>query len=149
MRRRSTTAERRQGAALVEMAFVALVFLMLLFGILEYCRFLFFKQIMDNAAREGARYAVVNTASSTVTADTLARVSTVMAGMDKNLKNYSAQVYAADAAGTNLGTPDTAAFGTYIAVELSADYSPILPSFLLMNSTIKLSSKALMYSEAN
>ena len=53
-------ANRRRGMTLVESTLVLMVFLMLLFGIFEYCRFLMVLHITNNAARDGARYAVVN-----------------------------------------------------------------------------------------
>lgn len=139
----------RSGATLVEMAFVVLIFLMFLFGVLEYCRFLFTRQLVTNAAREGARYAVVNTNETTVEATTKAKVQTMMSGMDKNMKNYSCLVYKADASGNYSGPAQDAGFGEYIAVEVSCDFEPILPSFLYMNKTLKVRSKSVMYSEAN
>src|SRR5258705_463777 len=57
---------RRTGAALVETAAVVAVFCMILFGVVEFCRFFFMRQLIDNAAREGARYAVVHTADASV-----------------------------------------------------------------------------------
>jgi hypothetical protein len=51
---------RRRGATVVESAAVMSVFLLLLFGMFEYCRFLMVLHVTNNAAREGARYAVVN-----------------------------------------------------------------------------------------
>lgn len=51
---------RRRGLTVVESALVLSVFLLLLFGMFEYCRFLMVLHVTDNAAREGARYAVVN-----------------------------------------------------------------------------------------
>lgn len=140
---------QRPGAALIEMAFVLTIFLMLLFGIMEYCRFLFYRQLVTNAAREGARYAVVNTDEAALEATTKAKVTAYMAGMDKNMKNFKCLVYKADAAGNNTGAPDTAAFGEHICVEISLDYDPILPAFLFMGNTIKIQTKSLMYSEAN
>jgi len=50
----------RRGMTLVESAMVLGIFLMLLFGIFEYCRFLMVMHLTNNAAREGARYASVN-----------------------------------------------------------------------------------------
>ncbi len=58
---RRTPRRRRRGAVVVESALVLSVFLMLLFGMFEYCRFLLVLQVTNNAARSGARYAVVNT----------------------------------------------------------------------------------------
>ncbi len=49
----------QQGATLIEFALVLLVFLMFLFGILDFARMLFTWNAAAEAAREGARYAVV------------------------------------------------------------------------------------------
>lgn len=57
-RRRRT--ERRRGQALAEFALVAPVFFLLLFGIIEAGRFIFYYETLNNATREGARYAIVN-----------------------------------------------------------------------------------------
>lgn len=149
MNRRNFSLRIRRGAALVEMAAVVVVFLMLLFGIIEYCRFLFVKQLVTNATREGARFAVVNTTESTIETDTLARVKQVMGGMDSRLKNFSATVFKADGAGNYAGLAKDAQFGEYIAVEISCDFDPILPSFLFMNSALKVQAKSFMCSEAN
>lgn len=139
----------RRGAVLVEMAFVMLVFLLLLFGIMEYCRFTFYRQLVTNASREGARYAVVNSQDNTVVADTKAWVTKFMANMDKKMKNFTCDVYKSDSAGKNIGAADTAGFGEYICVDISLDYDPILPAFMFLNNTIKIDVKSLMYSEAN
>jgi len=147
MQRKGTN--RRQGAAIVEMAAVSVVFLMLLFGIIEYCRFIFFQQLFYNASREGARYAVVNSTDATIVTDTKAKVKSYLNGLDTKVTGYSCSVFWADAAGNSLGTPDNAPFGQYIAVDVQGTYSPILPSFLRMNSSIVIRSKTLMYSEAN
>jgi Flp pilus assembly protein TadG len=52
--------QRRRGQALVEFALVAPVFFLLLFGIIEGGRFIFYYQVLNNATREGARYAIVH-----------------------------------------------------------------------------------------
>jgi TadE-like protein len=140
---------RRQAAAVIELAAVVIVFLFLLFGIMEYGRFVFVRQVVVNAAREGARYAVVNTTDTTLVNDTLAYVKQRMAGVDKQAKGYNCQIYMADQNGNNIGAAGNAQFGQYVAVQIDYDYSPILPSFLFMGKTIRISSKALMYSEAN
>lgn len=51
---------RQRGAALVEMAIVILVFLMLVFGILEFARAIFEWSRLVEATRSGVRYAIVN-----------------------------------------------------------------------------------------
>jgi len=60
--RRSQTNFR--GQALAEFALVAPIFFMLLFGIIEAGRFMFYYEVLNNATREGARYAIVNGANS-------------------------------------------------------------------------------------
>jgi Flp pilus assembly protein TadG len=55
------TTRRRHAAHLVEFAVIVPIFLLFLFGILEYSRYLMTLQVMTNAAREGARFAVVTT----------------------------------------------------------------------------------------
>jgi len=206
---------------MVETAAVLVIFLMLLFGVFEYCRFLFIKQLVDNAAREGARFAVVSTAISSIVPDTTAVVNARMGGFNSpaSVQNWTVKVYRADDSGnpvydyqtdgtgnyvtdskgaknyiqfdatkgqnyvtsgaskvyftldtkttsisdvngtfagyassaglTQTDSPANATFGTYIAVQIDCDYSPIVPNLLLMNSTIKIRAKAFMYSEAN
>lgn len=51
-----------KGAALVEFAMVLLPLIILVFGILEFGLLLFNKQVITNAAREGARGGIVNQA---------------------------------------------------------------------------------------
>lgn len=51
---------RRRGQAMVEFAIVLPVFVLLLFGIIEGGRFIFYYEVLNNATREGARYAIVH-----------------------------------------------------------------------------------------
>ncbi len=45
----------RKGSAVLEMALILPILLTLLFGIIEFSRVLSVKQVITNAAREGAR----------------------------------------------------------------------------------------------
>lgn len=54
-----------QGQALVEFALVAPLFFLLLFSIIEFARAIYYMEILNNAAREGARYAIVHGNEST------------------------------------------------------------------------------------
>jgi len=56
---------RRRGQALVEFALVAPFFFLLLFSIIEFGRAVYYLQILNNAAREGSRYAIVHGNEST------------------------------------------------------------------------------------
>jgi hypothetical protein len=53
-----------RGQAMVEFALVAPIFFILLFGIIEAGRFIFYYETLSHATREGARYAIVNGANS-------------------------------------------------------------------------------------
>ena len=68
MRMRSTGAARavrtRRGQALVELALVAPLFFMVLFGIIVLGIGVFYQQQVTNAAREAARYASIHSATA-------------------------------------------------------------------------------------
>jgi Flp pilus assembly protein TadG len=49
-----------RGQALPEFALIAPLFFLLLFGIIEAGRFIYYYEVLNNATREGARYAIVN-----------------------------------------------------------------------------------------
>ncbi len=232
------TQNKRPASAVVETAAVVVVFLMLLFGVLEYCRFIFIRQLAASACRTGARYAVANTTSSTLTTDVQTLVTQQMGGMNQKVANFTVQCYAGNSTGGmafeynpsgsanyayqtdtsgnkyfldnttptpnkyTIGTDSTgnyvkdpknsnakvyltlntvtngvtgsnaanqtafnsfttnnnilgvmpasdAPFGSYIVVQIDLDYDPILPVLLLMPSTMHITAKSAMYSEAN
>jgi hypothetical protein len=61
----SRASRRRSiGQALAEFALVAPIFFLLLFAIIEGGRFILFYQALNNATREGARYAIVHGSNS-------------------------------------------------------------------------------------
>jgi Flp pilus assembly protein TadG len=49
-----------RGQALVEFALVAPIFFFMLFALIDFGRYVYYVQILNNAAREGARYAIVH-----------------------------------------------------------------------------------------
>jgi hypothetical protein len=59
----SPRRRRTRGQALVEFSLVAPMFFILLFGIIEAGRFIFYYETLSHATREGARYAIVNGAN--------------------------------------------------------------------------------------
>lgn len=63
-RARGTGRGSRRGQALVEFALVAPVFFLLLFAVIEGARFILFYEALNNATREGARYAIVHGSNS-------------------------------------------------------------------------------------
>ncbi len=69
----SNVTSSRSGAALVEMALVLPVFLMTIFGIIEFGRGMMVGQMVTNAAREGARLGVI---SGSTNADVETKIKT-------------------------------------------------------------------------
>ena len=142
------TNAKREAATAVELAAVLIIFVMLMFGMLEYCRLCFTMNVVENAAREGARYAVVNANDATVVSDTQAYVLSLMDGLNVEDAPYSCTLYQADATGNNIGSAAGVQFGQYICCDVSVTYVPVTPGLLFMK-TITLRSKCSMMSEAN
>ncbi|MEN0111963.1 MAG: TadE family protein [Planctomycetota bacterium] len=62
--RRGRSALVRRGASAVEFAIVAPVFFLVVLGIIEFGRMVMVQQVITNAAREGARIAVLDSATT-------------------------------------------------------------------------------------
>lgn len=56
--------ERSRGQALLEFAIVAPIFFLMLFAIIDFGRYVYYVQTLNNAAREGTRYAIVHGSNS-------------------------------------------------------------------------------------
>ena len=146
---------RRTAASLVEFAFVAPLMLMFLLATFEYARFLFTLQLVNNAAREGARYAAVNTTTDT-TASVQAYVDTYLAGQGATqyvgyTPSSNITVYLADPiTGVNTGASWlNASWGNVIGVSISGTYQPIVPGMYFMTGSMTVTGTCLMTIEAN
>jgi Flp pilus assembly protein TadG len=161
MTNHSTRLSRRRSAAhLVEFAFVLPVFLMVLMGIFEYGRFLFTIQLMNNAAREGARYAVVNVTTVSTT-DILTYVDQYMAGQGAaqlvgytlSGSNPSIKVYKADPSTGLDSNPSVswqnAGWGDAIGVTVKGTYQPFTPGLLYLTGSVTLQASCAITCEAN
>lgn len=60
---KSRRSSNRRGVAAVELAVVAPLLVMILFGIIEFGRMIMVQQILTNASREGARRAIIEDAT--------------------------------------------------------------------------------------
>lgn len=138
----------RRGATAVEMAFVASLTALLMFGLLDYCLLTYTNQVVEAAAREGARYAIVNVTDTTMVSDTQAVVKSFMGGLDQKMTGYNCNVYLADANGNNIGAATSAQFGQYVCVEVTITYVPISPGLDYLK-TFTIRSRSSMGSEAN
>lgn len=146
------SGQRRRAAAAVETAVVLSATLLFLFGIFEYCRFVFLLQVCQNAAREGARYAVARTGDGTSVTDIQNYVTSKMVGRQNDLTGYTVTVMNVDPATGNQITGSNwndAPFGGAIRVRVSGTYRPMMPSFLQTRTSFTVTCSSMMTSEAN
>lgn len=146
---------RRRGSAIVEAALVLPVVLMFLFGILEYGRYILILQVMTNAAREGAHYALAHTNPVTIagvtygnaTSDVTNVINKALAG--QQLSGQNIQVFCSDSLGTNLGAWTSTQAGQSVCVRITGNYPVIIGQLLFLPSTIPVTAQSVMRSESN
>jgi Flp pilus assembly protein TadG len=154
MRFRKLRSGERRAASAVEFAMVAPVMLIFLFGLFEYARLMFMMQMLNNAAREGARYAVTNTIHAS-TADVQTYVDNYLVGQGAHLTSYdkttSITVYQADpSTGANTGVTWTnSGWGTAVGVSISATWKPVIPGLVKLTGSYTLKGTCVMTVESN
>ena len=135
----------RRGASAVEAALVMNVFLLFIFAIMEFGHFVMVKQLMDIAARDGARMAATGVNTLT-TAQIQAQVTTEL--VNQGPANMSIQVFQANpTTGASVGPWTSASLGQPIAVKISGQYNPMVSLANLLPLPINISSQAIIYSE--
>src|SRR5256885_17211397 len=82
----------RTGAAAVETAVVLVPVILLIFGVFQYGRMLMDWNVLNNAAREGCRYALVNNTSPTITTDVQTLVTSKMGIEMKSFTNFTVTI---------------------------------------------------------
>lgn len=112
----------RRGGALIEAALVLPIMLALTFGAVEFGYFIFLKQAVQGAAREGARTAILPDAT---TAKVNAAVGTAMTAAGLDGTGYTVQIR--DGASDAAVNPATAEPQTPIRVLVSCPWSSITP----------------------
>lgn len=146
---------RRRGAVSVEAAFVLPLVMLVLLGILEYGRYVMLLQVLTNATREGAHYALTHTEAVTLhgvthgntTAEVQAIVTKAAGG--QKLTGQTIQVYESDVQGNDLGAWTDAAAGESICVRVSGTYNFLIPRLLFLPSTRTVTVQSIMRSEGN
>ncbi len=145
----------RRGATVVEAALLLPLVILFLLGILEYGRYVMTIQIMTNAAREGAHYALAHTEPVTLSGVTYgnsdADVNTIVnqyTGGQK-LTGQTVQVYKSDSLGNNLGAWTDSAAGELICVKISGTYNFLVPQMLSLPASTPFSVQSVMRSEGN
>jgi Flp pilus assembly protein TadG len=125
----------RRATAAVEFAIVAPVFLLLVFGMIEYGRMVMVQQIITNASREGARTAVLDGATT--------------ASVQSAVNSYLASGSISGATVTvSPNPPSSAQYGDPVTVTVSVPFSQVswLPSPMYLGGTT-LSSSTVMRRE--
>jgi Flp pilus assembly protein TadG len=143
---RGLHAGRKRGAVLVETSVIIGLVTMIVFGVFEYSRLFMDWNLLNNAAREGCRYALANNTSTTISTDVNNIVTTYMAGETNDFSNWSVNV-----SGTHLGvsTPvNNLQPGDPITVTVSGTYKfmNIVP-FIHMPTSFVITSGVTMLCE--
>jgi Flp pilus assembly protein TadG len=132
------------GQALLEFALAIPVFLLLLIGLFDLGRAVFAYNTLTNAAREGARLAIVNQDVATIVER--AKSQTAIVELDDPSVTVAFYQKATD------GTPDTArpcdlvAVGCLAVVSFEATYQPITPivSNIIFGSGVTFTAKSVL-----
>ena len=116
--------KKRLAAAVVEFAIVAPVFFLMVFGMIEFGRMLMVQQVLTNAAREGARRAVLDGASTSE--------------VESTVNNYLAS---GSITGAEIGIapdpPSDAGYGEPVTVTITIGFDEVswLPSPMFLGET--------------
>lgn len=121
----------RRGAAVVEFAFVAPVFFLFVFGMIEYGRMVMVQQVLTNASREGARIGVLD---GSTTSDVTSAVNTYLS--NSSITGSTVTV--------SPSPPSSAGYGQPVTVTVSVPFDQVswlpTPMFLggktLTSSTV-------------
>jgi Flp pilus assembly protein TadG len=131
----SRLTSKRRGTAIVEGALTLILLLTLFFGIMEFGRLMWSRNLLAHAAKEGSRYASVRGLASGRAASSASIATFVkgqMIGLDKNT-----------AVVTTTWTPDNKQ-GSTVQVQVSYNYAPVMKMVRKTNITIKSSSKMII-----
>ena len=137
---------RKWGGALVETGVIIGLVAMIVFGVFEYSRLFMDWNLLNNAAREGCRYALANNTSTTISTTVQSMVTSYMAGETKNFGNFTVSV-----TGTHQGVStavNSLVPGDPITVTVSGTYKfmNIVP-FIHMPSSFVITSGVTMLCE--
>jgi Flp pilus assembly protein TadG len=146
MTTRRAARVRRRGATAVEVAAVLSVFLLFLFSVFEYGRFVMMSNLLINATREGCRYALVHSQDATVVSDVQGVVRSRLAGQAGQLPDLNIQVYPTNnpAAALNTTNPDDP-----ITVMATGTMTSLFPKLPYLPNSFTLRSSSVMTCEGN
>jgi Flp pilus assembly protein TadG len=153
----SQARRQRRAAVVVETTFVVLIAFVFLYAVFEYGRAIMMRQIMENAARTGARTAVTEATSyiTSASANSSVQNAVTQALAGQSLQNLNIQVYLSDNNGNNIGDWTTANFGDLLGVQIDADMPLLFAPFNFLpnnggaTNSLHLTTRTVMRSEAN
>ncbi len=129
----STHRSSRRGQSVIEFAFVLPLLLLLTFGIIEFGFFVYNKQIITNAAREGARLGIIATQPRVPATGADSIESIVQGYCSTHLVTFGN----ANSPVTNVtGYAPNATFGSDLSVRVQYQYTFIFFPLLLGQSTV-------------
>jgi Flp pilus assembly protein TadG len=79
----------RRGAVAIETALLMIPMISLLFGVFEFSRLFMDWNLLNNAAREGCRYAIVHNTDTTISTDVQTAVANFMSGETASFSNFT------------------------------------------------------------
>jgi len=126
---------REKGAALVEGALVMLVFLALIFGLMDFGRMVWVYTTIANGAREATRYAMVNGTASGHPAS-VAQIQAIVPSRSPGLDSSCLTT-------TVTFNPNQSA-GSTVKVSVSYSFTPLAP-YIPGPITLKSSSQMMIY----
>jgi Flp pilus assembly protein TadG len=142
-RRHGPGESRVRGQALVEFALVAPIFFLVLLSIVEFGRYIYTVQILNDAAREGARYAIVHGSQSLCPSGPMPGGLGVVNPCDpngQNVKNVvvttSTGVTGVSASMVNVSWPVNNSRGNRVTVSVTYQYQSLIPIVPLPPVTI-------------
>lgn len=142
------------GASMVEFSIVAIVFFLLVFGVFDFGRGIFYYNMISNAAREGARYGVIDMRDETAICE-VAAGATSLPGVPYPVGGCGTAglltVTAVDGTQSTMSN-GVRQFGQPTLVTVQYEFQPITP--LIANlvvdpntGTLRLTASASMYVE--
>ncbi len=137
---------RRTGAVAVETALVMMLMASLVFAVFEYGRLMMDWNLLNNAAREGCRYAIANNTNTSVSTNVTSTVTTYMGGQSSSFTNFTVTV-----SGTHNGVStavNSLTAGDMITVTVSGTYTflNIIP-LIKMPTNFTITSAVIMICE--
>jgi Flp pilus assembly protein TadG len=136
---------REQGSSLVEFGIVAVLLVMVLFGVVEICRMLLVYNDVAHAARAGVRYAIVHGSdnpASTTDIQTLVKNFLSSAPMDTASAGLTIDVTYPDT--DSVGNPNCKNPGCRVQVTVAYPYDPFLSYFPMTGTSLHSTSKGVI-----